>query len=73
MSQPARQDYLRISAIAAALCALALVTAFAGAGVAALGVLAVVVGPISFYANQLVAGQTRGRHRRRRHHRSSQA
>ena len=58
MSQPARQDYLRISAIAAALCALALVTAFAGAGVAALGVL---------------AGQTRGRHRRRRHHRSSQA
>lgn len=73
MSQPTRRDYLRISAIAAALCAVALVAAFAGAGLAAFIVLAVVVGPISFYGNRLVAGQTRGHHPHGRQHGRSQA
>jgi Flp pilus assembly protein TadB len=65
MTSPPAQDYLRISAIAAALCVLALVVAFAGAGLIAFVVLAVAVGPISFYANQ----RTRRRPRHPSQHR----
>ena len=69
MTDPTAHDYLRISAIAAALCIVALVAAFAGAGLAAFVVLAVVVGPISFYANQLLARRTRRRPRHPSQHR----
>jgi len=53
VSQPTTHDYLRVSAIAAALSLLTLVVALAGAGLTAFIVLAVAVGPISFYGNQL--------------------
>lgn len=69
MSEPTPQDYLRIAAIAAALCVVALVAAFAGLGLTAFIVLAVVVGPISFYANQLLARRTRRRPRHPSQHR----
>ena len=69
MADPTAHDYLRISALAAALCIVALVAAFAGAGLAAFVVLAVVVGPISVYANQLLARRTRRRPRHPSQHR----
>ncbi len=58
--KPTAHEITRMSLIATALCAIALASAFAGAGITAFVVLAVVVGPASFYANQLIARRTPG-------------
>lgn len=47
MKPPTSQELTRISAIAAIFCAIALAGAFAGAGITAFAVLAIVVGPAS--------------------------
>lgn len=53
-----QNNIARITAIAAVLCVSAVAAAFAGAGLAAFIVLAVLVGPISFYINQYLRGHT---------------
>ncbi len=47
MKPPTTHELIRISLIAAVFCAIALAAAFAGAGITAFAVLAVIVGPAS--------------------------
>lgn len=52
MKTPTAHDLTQIAAIAAVLCVLGLVAAFAGAGITALAVLAIIAGPASILAHR---------------------
>lgn len=58
MNRPTAQEYRRLTAIAAILSTIAVVAAFLGAGMTAFIVLAIVVGPASFYASQYLGSHS---------------
>lgn len=57
MKPPSPHELTRIAAIAAIFCGVALAAAFAGAGITALAVLAVVVGPASVVAYRALSSR----------------
>lgn len=59
--KPTTRELTGITAIAAVFCAIALVAAFAGAGVTAFAILAVVVGPASILIHRALSHHHRER------------
>ncbi len=61
MKPPTTQELTRMTAIAAVFCGVALAAAFAGAGITAFAVLAIVVGPASVLLYRAFSNQRAGR------------